>query len=252
MRETQAYIEKIRRVNSDYQHLEIAVDESLQKIRAGESLLARPQEADIKYWSPYLRMRWWPVAITADKRLIIEVATDSGHSPGDVFNILGPVGRPYRFRRSLRNVLLIAYDTPPTPLIMMTYNLLKNNVSVTMVLLGSARAYNTSHLMPELEVIHGDDDLNWADQVMTLGWADQVFLTVNPGDELANFKRIKLIIEERRSDIPANYLFGVFAPLVPCGVGACHACMITVENSPLLTCTQGPAVDLLLVKLPTL
>jgi len=251
MQETTAFIERIRRINSDYQHLELAVDETLHNIKAGQSLLARPQQDDRYTWSPYLRERWWPVALTGNHRLLIEVPLSDDYTPGQPFSILGPIGKPYRFRRSLRNVLLIAYDTPPTPLLMMIYNLLKNSVSVTMVLLGTARAYNTGHLMPELEVVHGDDALNWADQVMTLGWADQVFLTVPAGDDRQHFRTIYNVIESRRSDISKNYLFGVFAPLTPCGMGGCHACMITVENKPFLTCTEGPAVDLTLVKLPT-
>jgi hypothetical protein len=33
-----------------------------------------------------------------------------------------------------------------------------------------------------------------------------------------------------RADIPANYLFGVFRPLLPCGVGACSSCMVKLQR----------------------
>jgi hypothetical protein len=54
---------------------------------------------------------------------------------------------------------------------------------------------------------------------------------------------------ELRAEIPSNYLFGVFQPILPCGVGACGACMIKAKGGSPLVCTQGPAFDLTEVNL---
>ena len=247
MKETEAIIEKIKRINEHFQHLELAVDRSLHQMKPGESVLARIG----KHWDPYLREHWWPVGFTGNNKLIIERSGHIPYEPGQIVSLLGPVGVNFRFRRSLRNILLIAYDTPPTPLLMMIHWLLANHVNVTIALLGeNAEHYDTKHVSPEVEVIHGDDQLTWPDQVLTLGWADQVFVVVAPDDEPLRFSRLMNVIREKRSEVPKNYIFGVFQSVLPCGIGACDACTVRVEGELKHICTDGPAFDLTLVRLP--
>lgn len=239
MKETEAIIERVRRINGDYQHLELAVDSAMGRIKPGQTLLARVSSG----WEPYLRELWWPVGISQDK-LIIERPGADRYEPGQIIQVMGLVGKPYLFRRTLRNVLLVAYDTPPTPLLMTIPWLLGNNVSVTLVLLGTAAKYNTQHLPPEVEVVQGDEEVNWPNQVMTVGWADQVFATVGREDELTRFSKVYARFKERRADLPKNYLFGVFQPMLPCGAGACYACVLRMRDGLSLVCTEGPAFDL--------
>ena len=253
MNETTAIIERIISTNNQFQRIELAVEEPIQRIKPGQSLLARASDQ----WDPYIREQWWPVDITGD-RLIVERPISERYQPSQVMNLLGLVGKPYRFRRTLRNVLLLAYNTPPTPLLMTIPWLLGNKISVTIVLLGTAINYNTQHLPAEVEVVHGLDDQNaekqvtWDNQVMTVGWADQVFAVVNRRDELTHFKQILDHFNELRNKIPQNYLFGVFQPQVPCGTGACYACMLKtrINEGTSLVCTEGPAFDLTKVILP--
>jgi hypothetical protein len=242
MKETEVIIERVKRVSNDFQHLELAVDETLSRIKPGQSFLARLTEA----WHPYLRSHWWPVGIKGDK-IIVERPVGERYEPGQIVNVIGLIGQPYRFRRTLRNVLLVAYHTPPTPLLMMIPWLLGNTVSVTIVLLGSARQYTTNHLPPEVEIIQGDeeeDDLSWPNQVMSIGWADQVFVAVAQDDELRHFDQIMERFKDRRADIPQNYLFGIFQPVLPCGAGACNACMVRLRKETSRACMEGPAFDL--------
>lgn len=245
MKETEAIIERVRRINNNYQHLELAVDEVLWRIKPGQSLLA--QTAKDGAWHPYLRERWWPVNI-GDSKLVIERPVGEDYEPGQLVNLLGLVGQPYRFRRTLRNVLLIAYDTDPTPLLLTIPWLLGNKISVTIVLAGNARQYHTQHIAEEVEIVlteDGDnDDLVWADQVMTVGWADQVFVVVAQDDEMGRFHKIYQKFNALRNDIPQNYLFGVFQTPIPCGAGACQACVIPMRKDAKLACTDGPAFDL--------
>lgn len=239
MKQSEAIIERVRRINPAYQHLELAVDETLNRIKPGQSLLVKVNDS----WHPYLREQWHPVSLAGTK-LLIERPAQEHYEVGQLVDVLGLVGQPIRFKRNLRNVLLVAYDTPPTPLLMTIPWLMGNRVQVTLVLLGTAKGYDTQHLNPEVEVIHGDDDINWQNQVMTVGWADQVLVAVHQDDELGRFKKIMARFEERRAIIPQNYLFGIFTSLLPCGVGACHACMLQTRQSWALVCSDGPAFDL--------
>jgi hypothetical protein len=265
MKITEAIIERIRRVNAGYQRLDLAVDESIQAIKPGQSLLVRVQDS----WDPYLRQQWWPVELRAG-RLTVERPDDEEYETSQLVNLLGLVGQPFKFRRTLRNVLLVAYDVPPHPLLLTIPWLLGNQISVTLVLLGAAAAYDTGHLQKEVEIIRGDSDFTWQNQVMTVGWADQVFVAaarddeipqlekrrqaglsvqVAQDDEMARFARVVERFKERRADVPKNYLFGVFRPLLPCGTGACQACMLRTTQGESLICTDGPAYDLMQLNL---
>jgi hypothetical protein len=253
MNESRALIERLRRINSQYQYLELAVqDVGLRKIKPGESLLVRPinDEDDDQGWDPYLREQWWPAGFTPEGLLLVERPHNEHYYPQQEVSVIGPIGQPYRFRKSLRNVLLIAYDTAPLPLTIMIGQLLHNKVSVTLVLLGKAQDYQTEHLPAEIEILHGEDDLRWPEQVMTLGWADQIFVVVKQDDELARFAEVSAMIKEFRVDVSKNYVFAVLQPLLPCGVGACSACMLRVENDLVPSCTKGPMFDLTTIALP--
>lgn len=239
MKETDGLIERVRRVNDTHQQIDITVSANFPQIKPGQSLLARVGDA----WEPYLREQWWPVA-TTKTQITVERPLTTTYEYSQVVNLIGALGQPFRFRRTLRNVLLVAYDTPPTPLLMTIPSLLSNRVSVTLVLLGDAARYGTEHLPPEVEVIIGDSDLNWANRVTTIGWADQVFLTVPQADELGHFRRVYELFGQLRAEIPQSYLFGIFQPLLPCGIGACQACLLRLRGSTALICTQGPAFDL--------
>ena len=246
MRETKAIIERVSRLNEHYQWLHLAVDDSLNDLKPGQTVLARPLP---ERWDPYLREHWWPVAMTSNT-LVVERPGHLRYEPGQVVSLLGLVGQPYRYKRTLRNVLLMAYDAPPTPLIMSIGWLVNNKISVTMVLSGKANDYPSTHLPEEVEVIRADDSLQWANRVMTVGWADQVFVVVAPDDELIQFGKVFTLFHELRAEVPKNYLFGIFQPVQPCGIGACQACMIPMGGDTTLICTDGPALDLTLVTLP--
>lgn len=243
MKETLALIERIKRVNATHQRLHLTVDPALAQLKAGQTVLARVQES----WQPYLRQQWWPVAAEKDA-LIIERPAAETYTPGQVISLIGAVGQPFRFRRTLRNVLLMAWRTEPTPLLMPIAPLLGNRIGVTLVLLGEAAAYQVEHLPPEVEILTGDADMNWPNRVTTVGWADQVFAVVPEHDEMDGFGRIWALFSELRAEIPPNYLFGVFRPLLPCGVGACQACTVRTRGGPAtswpMVCTDGPALDL--------
>jgi len=249
MKESQAVVQRVRLLGQNTRHkqLELAVTKSLHDILPGQCLLVRPKAMrTARVWHPYLRQVWYPVHVSS-KLVWVNVSDDMRYDPGDVFDVVGPVGQPFQYRRTLRKVLLLAYNTPPLPLLMAVPQLLGNNVGVTLVLLGTAADYPTANLPPEVEIVKGtdpDNPLDWPDQVVTIGWADQVFTVVRPGDEVAQFSQVWNLFQQRQADIEANYLFGVFQSVLPCGVGACQACLLHTRDGHWLACTDGPALDL--------
>jgi hypothetical protein len=247
MKETQAIIERVTRLNEHYQRLHLAVDDTLNDLKPGQTVLARPLP---ERWDPYLREHWWPVEASPNM-LVVERPGQVRYEPGQVVSLLGIVGQPYRYKRTLRNVLLIAYDASPTPLIMSIGMLLSSKISVTLVLSGLSTDYPAAHLPKEVEIIRADDSLQWPNRVMTVGWADQVFVVVAQDDEFNRFGNVFRMFRDLRAEVPKNYLFGVFQPALPCGTGACQACMIPLhQQENILICSDGPALDLTTVALP--
>ncbi|MCU0476838.1 MAG: hypothetical protein MUC99_12145 [Anaerolineae bacterium] len=244
MKDSPALIERITLVNDTHQHLELTVADELATLKPGQFAMARVGDS----WEPYLREPWVPVDTRAG-RLIVERPIGEVYRVGDTVKLLGPCGQTVKFRKGVRNVLFIAYETAPTPLLMPMRLLLRNNVAATLVLLGDKPTYDARHLPPEVEVIQGDMDINWPNQVMTVGWADQVFVCVRQDDELFRFAKIYERFSERRNEIPKNYLFGMFQSGMACGFGVCDACALRVGGDTLLACMVGPAFDLTMVKL---
>lgn len=239
MKEASTIIERIRQVSETHQHLDLAVEPWLAEIKPGQSILART----INTWDPYLREQWYPVT-TSKTILTIERPLTTTYTPGQIVDVLGVIGKPYRFRKTLRNVLLLAYNAEPTPLLLMIDMLLKNRVSVTLVLLGDAADYGTTHLPPEVEILKGDHEMNWTNRVTTIGWADQVFAVVPQADEPGHFRRLYELFTQLRADIPHGHLWGVYRPPLPCGIGACSSCLVRVKGEFHAACTEGPAFDL--------
>jgi NAD(P)H-flavin reductase len=251
MKDSRAQVENVKEINKQYLQLELGVeDEALKQIKPGQSILARiaDKSDEDHIWNPYLREQWWVWGVTGRDVLRVELPRVRDYEIGEKVQLLGPIGQPFRFRKNLRHVLLLAYNTHPVPLTVMTSSLLKNKVSVALVLLGEARSYNAAHLAPEIEVIRADDMMQWDNMVMSVGWADQIFVVVSQDDERARFKEVYELLKSKR-DIPEMYLFGVFQSLLPCGVGACDACVLKMKEGIKRVCTDGPAFDLTTVKL---
>ncbi len=242
MRETQAIIDRVSLLNEHFQRLHLSVENLAGEIKPGHSLLAR---RDTREWEPYLRPRWWPSSINpATNSFSVDLPTSTTYQQGEIIGLLGLVGEPFRHRRTLRHVLLLAVDTPPLPLLLSIPFLLSNSINVTLVISGSGLDYPTKLLPPEVEVIQADDQLNWSNQVMTVGLADQVFVTVNPDRELERMETVWKVFHERRAEVPKLYLFGVMQSPIPCGVGACQACLLALKEGLTTLCIEGPAVDL--------
>ncbi|MBN1679403.1 MAG: hypothetical protein JW966_03875 [Anaerolineae bacterium] len=250
MRETQAIIERVRQASADHQQLDLAVDPALAQLQPGQSLLARPVDAPITGTAAsYLREQWIPVDVQT-ARITVEVPAQPVYAPGTVISLLSPVGCPIPLRPQSRHLLLIAEDTAPTPLIFLARRRLADGVAVTLVLGGQATGYPLELLPPEVEILHGETDWTWPDQVDTLTWADQVIaLAPSFAYTDAYGSLFNVISQLRHQDIPDDYVCGLFYWRLACGTGACQACQVSCRGRDLLACVDGPAVDLKKVRL---
>ncbi len=244
-RETQATIERVRRISPSLQRLDLGVEEGLARLKPGQSLLARTGEdrAD-----PYLPEVWTPVGLDGLTVTIERPARDH-YTPGQVVSLLGPVGAPFPMRYNLRSLLLMALDTPPTPLVLLATMAVRTKIEVTLVLSGSAQEYPLDVLPAEVEVLTGSLDEGWPNQVTTVGWADQVIAVANPRYRNLLYPQLLAKIKELRADLPKRFVLGLFEGPLPCGTGACQGCGVACQDEDHLTCVDGPAIDLEEVKL---
>lgn len=246
MNESEAIIERVWQVDRGIQRIDLTVDASLQNIGAGQFLLAMPQQLR----NHYLRDLWIPVK-QEDGIVTVERTTREHHSPGQLVSLIGPIGEPYPWLSGgNRHLLLIAKDTPPTPLLMLASEAIRHAAEVAMILLGSALEYSFAGIPAAVEVINGEEDRSWSDDPQIFTWADQVFVAADRIMWLETFSSLfHLIREARAGAIPVNFLYGVPMMPLPCGTGACDACMVRCKNTMKHLCVQGPALDLAEVQL---
>jgi hypothetical protein len=242
MQETQAIIERIKRISATVQRLDVAVDKSQREIGPGQIFLARTTES----LDPYLREPWTPVRRDGS-RLVFERPGGRSYNPGQIVTLLGPVGKAIPTRESTRALLLIAYEATPAALVMLAQNTLAKGGSVTLVLFGAALHYPLEALPQEIEILKGDDHSNWPDQSDTLRWAEQIVAIAPPPFDLPYYGQLLAKLREVRIEIPPQYVYGLFQPPMPCGIGACQACLIRCGGEEIPACVEGPAFDLLSV-----
>ncbi len=198
---------------------------------------------------PYLREPWTPVRREGSS-VIVERPVTQNFAPGDVVNLLGPIGKPIPLREAAHSLLLIAYDSAPTGLLMLAETALAKGLSVALALVGAALNYSLETLPQEIEIIRGDaSDPNgaWPNQSETLRWADQIVAVAPPPFDVGHYTHLLDLLREVRIEVSANYVYGLFQPPMPCGVGACQACLVRCGKEEIAACVEGPAFDLLTV-----
>ncbi len=239
MRETQAIVERVVRVSATLARIEVASDFAPGSIQPGQYLLARPRDS----WEPYLRERWQPVRFS-DGLLVVDRQIEAYDAPGQVVSLLGPCGQPVPLRREAQNLLLIAQDAAPSPLVALATQAVEQGRAVTLVLGGEAGRYPLDALPLEVEVLHADKDWKWPAQVDAINWAEQVVALASAPMEGGFYARLWGTINQVRLYVPEQFAFGLFLPPTPCGVGACRACLVRGRRRDFLACTEGPALDL--------
>lgn len=242
MLQTDAIVERVWQVSKTLQRIELSVDASLAAIQSGQLLLFASQRQ-------FLRRKWVPVQ-AQDGTLIIEAPTDEAYQPGQIVDLLGPIGQPMPWIGGAgKHLLLIAYNTLPTPLLMLAQQAIDQAAEVALVLLGSASDYPFDGIPAAVEVITGNEDGQWQDQDSIIRWADQIFVVVESAFWLDQISHLYEAVKNAREHVGVDVMYGIFDLPLPCGTGACGSCAVRCKTSIKLACTQGMALDLTEVQL---
>ncbi|NDJ86101.1 MAG: hypothetical protein GYB66_09465 [Chloroflexi bacterium] len=246
MRESKAIIERTRRIGPNWQHLALAVeDTALAQIAPGQSLLVRATDSR----DPYLRENWVPVGFDPEVNVLqIEHPINRHYGAGDAVSVIGPIGLGFEIMPGANHLLLIAQDYPPTRLIFLMMQAIENGLAVTLVLTGIASRYPIAALPPVVEVVHSEEIVAWPGNKEMLQWAHQVFVITSPVFAEERYRAVQELARDARQALPDRFLSGIFDLTIPCGTGACQACMVRTRQNDGLVCLSGPAFDLAKLK----
>lgn len=170
----------------------------------------------------------------------------AARKPGDVVDVLGPLGSGFLVEPSSRNLLLVAGGMGIAPLVALCDQAVEKELSVTMIMgTATARQAYPAHLLPpQVELVLATEDgsagtSGRATDLLSeyLGWADQVF-ACGPRGMYASMssllvramsrKSVQVSVEERMA----------------CGVGACLGCSIQTRHGTKTACKEGPVFEL--------
>ena len=130
MQESQAIIERVKRVSATIQRLDVAVDRLHQSAGAGQT------------FSPHDPLARSLSARTLDfvqreaSCLVFERSAGTIYTPGQVVSLIGPIGKPIPLRENIRTLLLIAHEFAPMSLLFLAQTALAKGIAVTLVLGG--------------------------------------------------------------------------------------------------------------------
>ncbi|HEY4189534.1 MAG TPA: hypothetical protein VGM28_03855 [Candidatus Limnocylindrales bacterium] len=189
--------------------------------------------------------------------------------PGDVADMIGPLGRPFEVDPRSRHLLLIAEGPAIAAVRLLVDEAVRDGRSVTLLFgaLSSADVYPTSLLPDEVEyvVATADGSLGHRGPVLELvqayeGWADQAFAAGPPAllgglARLAVGRRGRLGVatlgRKRGGGRPAApgspearrkaWLQVLVQPAFGCAAGTCLGCVVAGASGPVRACREGPA-----------
>ncbi|MGH2367407.1 MAG: hypothetical protein ACRDI2_04340 [Chloroflexota bacterium] len=239
--------------------------------RPGQFVLARCADPDYPVYDPYLPRAYFVLA--GDRQagrmsLLVEErgrgsAWLASRRDGDRVLVHGPIGREIRPARLTRHLLLLAEGTTAAAgLIFLAGEASQGGLSVTLVENTQAAGVPPALLRADVEYRATTPGRGGLLGILPglLPWADEVVVAAPPAllDTLAALRRGRLEPFTLHAGLPVQAL-----PLpdiaqeadigrlrrsggdeVPCGTGACGACVVLTSRGPRLFCRDGPAFPL--------
>lgn len=207
-------------------------------------------------WIPYLRRALYPVDMGENSlALWIDSVADEGmawlsrRKTGDVLDLLGPLGKGFALHAQQRRLLLVAEAAHVAPLLALMQLQLGRQGSVVLLLQAprAAALLPPGALPPSVEYYTATDDgsAGSADALdgllaSAVPWAD---LLAAAGS--ASFlRRLQRRIGEVRPEPYRGFAQAVAPVPLPCGGGACLACLVDTGRGYHRACQRGPVFDL--------
>jgi dihydroorotate dehydrogenase electron transfer subunit len=168
----------------------------------------------------------------------------TGFRPGDLADVLGPLGRPFAIRRTTKRLLLVGGGVGIVPLIALAEEALKRRVEVTLLAgFRSANKVFPAPLVPnEVEYVVATDDgsMGYPGMVTAMlpdyvPWADQV-CACGPVPMLRALAANRLT-----GSLPAQI---AMEEHMGCAVGVCLGCVVPTKNGNQRVCRDGPVFEL--------
>jgi hypothetical protein len=128
---------------------------------------------------------------------------------------------------------------------MLAEDALRKDMAVALALIGTALHYPLDGLPQELEIMKGEPDGSWPHETEMLRWAEQIVAVAPPPYDLQHYRALLTALQDIRVEVPSDYAYVLYQPPMPCGVGACRACLLDYAKEEALACLDGPAFDLL-------
>ena len=252
--------------------LTLAAPELAHNVRAGQYLLVRC--ADVGSYDPLLRRALFVAAAEpalGQIGLLYEpnergLASLARGRPGDLIDVVGPLGHPFAVHERTRNLLLIGEGPGLPALLLLARESVARGRAVTL-LVGAAAdsALPPPYLLPgEVEYQSiigsavdllagaaaapretrrpGDHETRGQDPVSfsPLAWADQVCVAL-PGDQLSALRDAIRAIKYRWE---RGFASALLEGQIVCGVGACGVCAVELRRRTRMLCSDGPVFDL--------
>ncbi len=168
----------------------------------------------------------------------------TGLRPGDLADVLGPLGKPFSIARTTKRILLVAGGVGIVPMIALAEEALRLNVEVTLLAgFRTERKVFPPRLVPrEVEYIVATDDgtMGHAGVVTSivadyLAWADQI-CACGPVPMLR-----ALAMNRTTGTLPTQI---AMEEHMGCAVGVCLGCVIPTRTGNQRVCRDGPVFDL--------
>jgi len=164
--------------------------------------------------------------------------------PGDVLDVLGPLGQGFALPDTPGHLLLLAHTQGVAPLVGLADQALDQGWSVTLLTTATrpVDAYPAALLPPAVEYRVAPADASPLAPLSSeaLAWADCLAAAIPSAAWLPLRQRIEAV---RVTLVPGFAQMWADTPLA-CGVGRCGACALETRRGWQLACTDGPVFDL--------
>jgi dihydroorotate dehydrogenase electron transfer subunit len=173
----------------------------------------------------------------------------SGLRPGDLVDVLGPLGQPFTIDRSTRNLLLVGGGVGIVPLVALAEEALHAGLSVTLLagFRTADKVFPAERVPEDVEYVVATDDGSFGHPGLVtelvpeyLGWADQI-CACGPVPMLKALGSIDGVRPRGKRAKPVQI---AMEEHMGCAMGVCLGCVVPTRRGPQRVCRDGPVFDL--------